>query len=143
MIEYVPYAIPLLIFLSGMVMMFRVWNIWDEEAADSKNAEERQYAYRKFRRRSLIGSMLAIVGALLGAVMISEEPRARLIMTIAMLLILMAILFYAAFDMLCVFVHHNHGRAAGEARKRMAEEYKRLRSQMENGQSESEGNQSS
>ena len=131
MIEYVPYAFPLLIFSGGMVMMFKVWNVWDEEAAECRNADERRYAYRKFRRRSLIGSMLAIVGALLGAVMYSDEPRSQLIMTIAMLLILVAILFYAGFDMLCVYVHHNHSRTAGEAKRRMAQEYKRLREQME------------
>jgi len=129
--QFLPYAFCLVVFLSGMIMMFRVWHIWDDESEKARTAEDRKFSSRKFRRRTLIGSMIAIVGALLASVLYAEDPRVRATLTLALLLILFAILIYAFVDLLSVYVHVNHGKSAGDAKKKLALEYKRMREDIE------------
>ena len=117
------------VFVAGLGLMWLQWHVWQSESVNSKSNESRNYAYRKFRRRTLIGSMIAIIGAMFSAVFYAEDPRVKMTMVIGMLLLLVLLLFFALVDALSVYVHFNHGERAALAQKKMAAEYKRMREQ--------------
>jgi uncharacterized membrane protein SpoIIM required for sporulation len=119
-----------LIFASGMVMMFAHWQTFQKEIDSTTKKNDRQHYQRKFRRRTLIGSMISIVGALLATYFITENPRTQFLVIIATLLMLLVLMIFSLVDMFSVYIYVQHSPEAGEARKKLAREYKKIRDEI-------------
>ncbi len=116
------------IFAGGLIMMWVHWNTWQAESDRAKTKGDRIFFIRKFRRRTLMGSMIAIIGAMMTTWFYADDdPRVKFVLVAGMLLLLLGLTGYALVDALSVYVHFHHGKEAGVASKRLAEEYKRLK----------------
>ena len=74
--------------------------------------------------------MISIVGALLATYFITENPRTQFLVIIATLLMLLVLMIFSLVDMFSVYIHVQHSPEAGEARKKLAREYKRARDEI-------------
>ena len=124
----------------GIGAMFWQWQTYQLESEQKSNRESQQFKLQKFRRRTLMSAMIAIVGALIAANSFAEDPRTCAILVSSMLLILLCLLVFAFVDIVRVYVHYNHGVEAGKARKELALEYKRMRDKADQMAAESEIN---
>ena len=135
-------AIGFVTLVAGIGAMFWQWQMFQWETREKSSTESQLFKLRKFRRRTLMSAMIAIVGALIAANSFAEDPRTSAILVSAMLLILLCLLVFAFVDIARVYVYFNHGPEAGKARKELAMEYKRMRDkadQMAREAQESEG----
>ncbi len=123
---------------AGIVLMFWQWQMFQVESEKNSDSESKRFSLRKFRRRTLMSAMIAIIGALMAANAVAEDPRTRAILVSAMLLILLCLLGFALIDIVRVYVHFNHGSEAGKARRELALEYKRMREKADRIAAESE-----
>lgn len=111
----------------GFLQMWWHWQQWSDKHSGLTEERERRFYFQQFRRRALIGSLMAVVGSLLTSLQWISDPRTWTISVFALLLLLAGILFLALTDMLYGVMHHQHGRDAAEARKALIREYLRLR----------------
>lgn len=128
--------------IAGIGMMFWQWQMFQSESEKNSSKEAENFSLRKFRRRTLMSAMIAVIGALMAANSFAEDPRTRAILVSAMLLILLCLLGFAFVDIARVYVYFNHSSEAGKARRELALEYKRLRDKADKMASESNSEES-
>ena len=75
------------IFAGGLIMMWVHWNTWQAESDRAKTKGDRIFFIRKFRRRTLMGSMIAIIGAMMTTWFYADDdPRVKFVLVAGIVL---------------------------------------------------------
>lgn len=115
--------------LFGIGLMVWHWSNWTTTLKSALAPMELRYAQNQFRRRAVIGSMMALTGSILVSLSWVADPRAFTVSILLLLLLLCCILILAILDLLNVIVHLRLGPASHAARAQLINEYHRRRKQ--------------
>lgn len=91
-----------IMFITGVFLLFNHKLYLNQILESSDDPRELRFELRKFRRRSLVGSMIASVGCMIGALHWVTDARIFSIFILLILGLLMAILVVACFDLFSV-----------------------------------------
>jgi hypothetical protein len=120
-----PLAIGLFSLALGIGLMVWHWRQWSQLLLHQPEPRELRYGANQFRRRAMIGSLMAITGAILMSFRWANDPRIVTLSILLLFLLLACILVLAVLDLLNVIVHLRVGPVARAARNRLLDEYKR------------------
>lgn len=130
-------GIPVICF--GFALMFwhlRQWNFQQRTVSDLR---EKAFFGRQFKRRALIGSLIAIVGAVLVSLQwMMNDPLMFAWSVILLLVLLLVIACIALADLFYGILHVQHGVEAQKARRALITEYLRQRDQAAKAPSEND-----
>ncbi len=122
----------------GFFLMFwhlRQWNFQQRTVSDDR---ERAFFARQFKRRAMIGSLIAIVGAVLVSLQWVHDPWIFAWSVILLLALLLVIAVIALADLFYGILHVQHGAEAHKARRALIQEYLRQRERTEKAPSEND-----
>jgi hypothetical protein len=111
----------------GIALMFWHWSQWKEMIRTARTVRDVRYGDNQFRRRVLIGSLMAIVGSLLISLRWASDYRVFTGTIVLLLALLMGILALALLDLVNVLVRLRIKPPTREARARLLEEYRQRR----------------
>jgi drug/metabolite transporter (DMT)-like permease len=114
----------LFVMLVGLSLMIWHWSQWNKLLKSSNDQRALRYGASEFRRRALIGSMMAVSGAILISLQwASNNPPVFTVSVLLLFLMLGGVLILATLDLLNVIVYSRLGPMSHEARARLIREY--------------------
>jgi len=113
------------LFVAGFMLMFRHLKYWQDVEAREKEARVRLFEYRKFRRRGTIACLMSVAGCAMTALYWAQEARVFAILTLFLFAALVSVLGLAILDLMSVGI--KMAEPDEKARKKMVEEYMRLK----------------
>ena len=119
----IPTTVGLLAMLIGVSLMIWHWANWNATQKTARTRMELRYAVNQFRRRAVIGSMMALTGSLLVSLSWVFDYRIFTVSILLLFLLLTCILILAILDLLNVIVFLRLGPASHAARARLINEY--------------------
>jgi hypothetical protein len=125
MISSAASTIGILAMLFGIGLMIWHWSNWTAASKSARSSPELRYAQNQFRRRAVIGSMMALTGSILVSLSWVADPRAFTASILVLFLLLVCILILAILDLVNVIVHFRLGPASHAARTQLINEYHR------------------
>lgn len=109
--------------LGGFALMFWHLRQWTHQQQLRLTERERAFFGRQFKRRALIGSLIAMVGAVLASLQWVSDPLMFAWTVLLLLALLLVIVCIALADMFYGVLHVQSGREAQEARQALIREY--------------------
>lgn len=128
----------LLSFVGGVSSLLAQKRQLDEVHASSPSDQSLRYESRKYRRRSMVSTLIASQGIMLCGIGFSEEVRTVAILVSIVLLMLVGVLGVAMFDVFSVGLNEIARKEDASARKALVEEYVRQRNRLAEQQDETE-----
>ncbi|MFN5321090.1 MAG: hypothetical protein ACK56J_11270 [Planctomycetota bacterium] len=113
-------------FAGGILLMIQHRREWIESLGDRADSRTRRYEERKFRRRSLLASMISSAGCVMASLYWLVEPRLWATMMGVLLLILVGIVGIAFLDLFSVSLREI-SQPNPEAQQEMVRTYLELR----------------
>lgn len=110
----------------------------DEVYEGSPSDQEVRYESRKYRRRSMVSTLIASQGIMMCGVAFANDARTIAILVSIILLMLVGILGVAMFDVFSVGLKEIARKEDDSARKALVEEYARQRDRLAQQQDEAE-----
>lgn len=92
-------------FATGILLLFHHQREWDASFSKKSDARTRQYEDRKFRRRTVLASMISSAGCMMASTYWLVEPRLWALMMGALLLMLVGIIGLGLLDLFSVGLH--------------------------------------
>ena len=123
----IPTTVGFLAMLIGIALMIWHWSNWNAVLKTARSRIEMRYAVNQFRRRAVIGSMMALTGSILVSLSWVHDYRIFTVSILVLILLLLCILILAILDLMNVIVYLRLGPAAHAARTRLINEYHRRR----------------
>lgn len=130
----IPVSIGIVIMLIGFSLMLFHWTKWNWVHKTTDSAIELRYHLNQFRRRALIGSMMALIGSILASLSWIQDKYSFTIAIVLMLMLLACILILAMLDLLYVIVRLRVGPVSHAARAELIKEYHKRRQQRDSDQ---------
>lgn len=121
----IPTSVGVLAMLLGVSLMLWHWWRWTEIQKSSPSPLELRYGQNQFRRRAVVGSMMALTGAILVSLSWVHDYRVFTASIVLLLLLLVCILILAVLDLLHVIVYLRLGPPSHAARSHLIDEYRR------------------
>ena len=121
----------------GVFLMFlhkRTFERIEQQQADSRTV---LFEHRKFRRRTMLSSLIAAMGVILASLNWAIEPMVFTILVLLILILILAILGLATLDMLSISLR-GLSQSENGARQAMIDEYLRQRKKNSSQNSETE-----
>ena len=118
-------------FILGVSSIFAHRRELDRGTAQAETARNERFEVRKFRRRSLNGSLIASMGVIMSGLYWVTEPRLFSLFLLMILALLSGILVIAMFDMFSVGMHSLTDTRATD-HKTLLNEYQRRKQEHEN-----------
>jgi hypothetical protein len=112
--------------LTGFLLLFAHKQSFDAAMRAEDNERVRSFEARKYRRRSVVSSMVASTGCMMAALYWVTEPKTFVVFILLILTLLLGILVIAFIDLFSVGLH-TITKTDDAARKAMVEEYLRQR----------------
>lgn len=106
--------------------------------AGSPTDQELRYESRKYRRRSMVSTLIASQGIMMCGIAFAEDPKTVAILVSIVSLMLVGILGVAMFDVFSVGLKQIASKEDDSARKALVEEYVRQRDRLAEQQDETE-----
>ncbi len=119
------FGVPVVFF--GFGLMFWHWRQWNLRQMTMNDTRELAYYGGQFKRRAIVGSLIAVVGSVITSFRWVNDPIVFSVSVLVLLLLLTAIVFLAIADLFYGVLHFKHGPEADAARRAMIDEYLRLR----------------
>ena len=116
-------VVGLAVMVGGISLMIWHWVQWNTIARSARSAIELRYGANQFRRRVLIGSLMAITGSVLISLKWTSDHRVFTASILLLMFLLVCILILAILDLVNVFVQLRLGPISHEARMRLINEY--------------------
>lgn len=112
--------------LTGFLLLFAHKRAFEASMKLEDNPRMRLFESRKYRRRSVVSSMIAATGCLMAALFWVTEPKIFAIFILLIMTLLLGILVIAFIDLFSVSLH-SITKTDDAARKALVEEYLRQR----------------
>jgi hypothetical protein len=123
--EVIPISVGVLAMVIGVALMLWHWWKWSQVTKTARTQLELRYGLNQFRRRAIVGSMMALTGSILVSLNWVRDYRVFTLSILALLLLLVCILVLGILDLLHVIVYLRLGPVSRAARARLIEEYHR------------------
>ena len=129
-------------FIAGVFLMMYHKGTYDRIELEQPDERTRLFEKRKFRRRTMVGSLLAAMGVIMAALHWAIEPMVFTILISLILILIIAILGLATLDMLSISLH-GLSQADEDARQALVDAYleqrkKKAAMDQENGNTDQE-----
>lgn len=121
----IPMSVGIAAMVFGIALMYWHWTEWTAMVKTARTQLELRYAQNQFRRRAVIGSMMALTGSILVSLGWVQDARVFTASILLLFLLLGGILVLGILDLLNVIVRYRLGPAAHAARARLIDEYHR------------------
>ena len=131
-------GVGLIVMVGGISLMIWHWFQWNIVARSARTAVELRYSANQFRRRVLIGSLMAITGSVLISLKWTSDHRVFTASILLLLFLLVCILVLAILDLMNVFVHLRLGPISHEARARLIHKYEQRKKEQNDDQPKQE-----
>jgi hypothetical protein len=133
----IPISVGVTVMVIGIALMLWHWWKWSHVTQSAKTPLELRYGLNQFRRRAIVGSMMALTGAILVSLAGMHDIRWITLSILVLLVLLLCILVLAVLDLLHVIVYLRLGPASRAARARLIDEYRRRQQEKANEESKS------
>ena len=111
-------------FIGGIMLIFAHRRGLDQAAAEAETARNERFEVRKFRRRALVGSLIASMGVTMAGLYWVTDLKLFALFVLMILGLLSGILVIAIVDFFSVGIH-TITNTRGEDHKALLQEYKR------------------
>lgn len=118
------FGLAILIF-GAFLMVVHKWT-YDRLEQSSTDSRTRLFEQRKFRRRTLVNSLIAAMGVIMASLNWAIEPMVFTILVLLILILIIAILGLVSLDMLSIGLR-GLAESDDQARQAMIDEYLRQR----------------
>lgn len=102
--DWIALLFGLLVFFGGIVLMFQHLRQWRAQERAEIGDRKRRFEWHKFRRRTLVGALVAGCGAIITSLAIPPHPIMFATLVTILVLFLVLILVLATMDLMAVGV---------------------------------------
>ena len=113
--------------IGGVMLMFAHRRVFDRAAAEAETARNQRFEVRKFRRRSLVGSLIASMGVIMAGLYWVTDARLFSLFVLMILSLLSGILVIAMIDFFSVGLHTLTDTRSGNYKSLLREYQQRKR----------------
>lgn len=113
--------------IGGVMLMFAHRRVFDRAAAEAETARNQRFEVRKFRRRSLVGSLIASMGVIMAGLYWVTDARLFSLFLLMILGLLSGILIIAMIDFFSVGLHTLTDTRSGNYKSLLREYQQRKR----------------
>jgi len=123
----IPTTVGFLAMSMGIALMVWHWLDWNAVQRTSRTQMQLRFAQNQFRRRAVIGSMMALTGSILVSLSWVHDKWVFTASILMLFLLLTCILILGVLDLLTVIVQFRLGPKSHAARAQLINEYRRRR----------------